>query len=86
MVGRTSPEVIDKLLSIGIDHSGFVSEKKKMDLYWRTKVFIFPSSREGFGIAVAEALFLPIPVVAWKIPVFEDLYSKNNQKDIKLVN
>ena len=56
-----------------------------MDLYSRTKVFIFPSSREGFGIAVAEALFLHIPVVAWKIPVFEELYSKNNQKDIKLV-
>jgi glycosyltransferase involved in cell wall biosynthesis len=85
MIGRASPEVIDKLLSIGIEHKGFVTEKEKMDLYSRAKVFIFPSSREGFGIAVAEALFLHIPVVAWKIPVFDELYSKNNEMDIKLV-
>jgi glycosyltransferase involved in cell wall biosynthesis len=85
MVGRASPEVINKLLSIGIDHKGFVSEEEKIDLYSRAKVFIFPSSKEGFGIAVAEALFLGIPVIAWKIPVFEDLYSKNEETKIKLV-
>jgi glycosyltransferase involved in cell wall biosynthesis len=85
MIGRASPEEIDKLLSIGIDHRGFVSEEEKIDLSARTKVFIFPSSREGFGIAVAEALFLGIPVIAWKIPVFEDLYSKNKETIIKLI-
>lgn len=66
MIGRADPQIIDKLLSMGIDHRGFVSEEEKMELYSRTKVFIFPSSREGFGIAVAEALFLGIPVIAWK--------------------
>ena len=63
--------MVVKLLSMGIDHKGFVSEEEKLDLYSRTKVFVFPSSREGFGIAVAEALFLGIPVVAWKIPVLK---------------
>jgi glycosyltransferase involved in cell wall biosynthesis len=85
MIGRADPQIIDKLLSMGIDHRGFVSEEEKMELYSRTKVFIFPSSREGFGIAVAEALFLGIPVIAWKIPVFEDLYSNNEETKIKLV-
>ena len=65
MTGRATPEeMVDKLLSMGIDHKGFVSEEEKLDLYSRTKVFVFPSSREGFGIAVAEALFLGIPVVS----------------------
>ena len=86
MTGRATPEMVDKLLSIGIDHRGFVSEEEKLDLYSRTKVFVFPSSREGFGIAVAEALFLGIPVVAWKIPVIEDLYSNNEDTKIKLVD
>ena len=85
MIGRASPDTIEKLLSIGIDHRGFVSEEEKIDLSSRTKVFIFPSSREGFGIAVAEALFLGIPVIAWKIPVFDDLYSKNEETKIKLI-
>ena len=85
IIGRTRAEMADKLLSIGIDHRGFVSEEEKLDLYSRAKVFIFPSSREGFGIAVAEALFLGISVIAWKIPVFEDLYSNNEETKIKLV-
>ena len=85
MAGRASPEMIDKLSSIGIDHRGFVSEEEKIDLYSRSKVFIFPSSKEGFGIAVAEALFLGIPVIAWKIPVFEDLYSKMGETKINLI-
>lgn len=85
IIGRARAEMADKLLSIGIDHRGFVSEEEKLDLYSRAKVFIFPSSREGFGIAVAEALFLGISVIAWKIPVFEDLYSNNEETKIKLV-
>ena len=85
IIRRARAEMADKLLSIGIDHRGFVSEEEKLDLYSRAKVFIFPSSREGFGIAVAEALFLGISVIAWKIPVFEDLYSNNEEIKIKLV-
>ncbi len=85
IIGRSSPELIYKLVSIGIDHRGFVSEAEKIDLYARAKVFIFPSSKEGFGIAVAEAIFLGIPVIAWKIPVFKELYSKNKISKIKLI-
>jgi len=86
IIRRARAEMADKLLSIGIDHRGFVSEEEKLDLYSRAKVFIFPSSREGFGIAVAEALFLGISVIAWKIPVFEDLYSNNEETKISLEN
>ena len=71
IIGRARADMADKLLSIGIDHRGFVSEEEIIRSHSRAKVFIFPSSREGFGIAVAEALFLGISVIAWKIPVFE---------------
>ncbi|HKR74907.1 MAG TPA: glycosyltransferase family 4 protein [Candidatus Nitrosocosmicus sp.] len=85
MIGRASAEAIAKFSSIGIEHRGFVSEEEKIELYSRTKVFLFPSSREGFGIAVAEALVLEIPVIAWEIPVFKDLYSNYEEDKIKLV-
>jgi glycosyltransferase involved in cell wall biosynthesis len=54
-----------------------VSDEEKIELYSRAKVFLFPSSREGFGIALAEALQLGMAAVIWRLPVFEELYSDN---------
>ena len=85
MVGRIPPDKAAKLRNAGIDHRGFVSEEEKISLYSKSKVFIFPSSREGFGIAVAEALVSSVPTVAWKLPVFEELYLKNGNANIKLI-
>ncbi len=85
MIGSVSTETRGKLCRMGIDHRGFVPEEEKINLYSRAKVFIFPSSMEGFGIAVAEALYASIPVVAWNLPVFEELYKKNDSVKIKLI-
>lgn len=70
---------------MGIDHKGFVSEEEKINLYLKTKVFIFPSSREGFGMAVAEAINAGIPVVAWDLEVFKELYSHDDDM-VKLID
>jgi glycosyltransferase involved in cell wall biosynthesis len=85
IVGRATKEHIARLRKIGIDHRGFVSEEEKINLYSKSKVFIFPSSREGFGIALAEAIYANLHVVAWKIPVFEELYSNKNSAKVKLI-
>jgi glycosyltransferase involved in cell wall biosynthesis len=85
MAGRITPDEAAELRNAGIDHRGFVSEEEKISLYSKSKVFIFPSSREGFGIAVAEALFAGVTTVAWKLPVFEELYLKNGYTNIKLI-
>ena len=66
MVGLIAPGKAAELNNAGIDHRGFVYEEEKVNLYFKSKVFAFPSSREGFGIAVAGALFACIPTVAWK--------------------
>lgn len=80
MAGPATSNTIKKLHGIGIEHKGFVSEDEKFQLYKKSKVFIYPSRREGFGIAVAEALLLGLPVVAWRIPIFEELYCQNQHK------
>jgi glycosyltransferase involved in cell wall biosynthesis len=85
MIGSISTEMGENLRIMGIDHRGFVAEEEKINLYARAKVFIFPSSMEGFGIAVAEALYANMPVVAWNLPVFEELYKKNDSIKIKLI-
>ena len=77
MIGRASLTEINHLKSIGIDHKGEVTDKEKLELYSRAKVFLFPSGREGFGIALAESLQLGMSAVIWRLPVFEELYSES---------
>jgi hypothetical protein len=72
--GATEAEVSRPQL-LGIDHMSQVSEQVKRGLYSRAKIFLFPSSREGFGIALAEAVQAGLCAVVWKLPVFEELYS-----------
>jgi glycosyltransferase involved in cell wall biosynthesis len=75
MIGRASLSEINHLKSIGIDHKGEVTDEEKLELYSRARVFLYPSSREGFGIALAESLQLGMASVIWRLPVFEELYS-----------
>jgi glycosyltransferase involved in cell wall biosynthesis len=77
MIGRASLTEINHLKSIGIDHKGEVTDKEKLELYSRAKVFLFPSNREGFGIALAESMQLGMAAVIWRLPVFEELYSES---------
>ena len=77
MIGRASLKEINRLQSMGVHHKGEVPHQEKIDLYSRSKVFLFPSIREGFGIALGESLHLGMSAVVWKLPVFEELYSKS---------
>jgi glycosyltransferase involved in cell wall biosynthesis len=88
MIGRASLREISHLRSIGIDHKGEVPDEEKLELYSRAKVFLFPSSREGFGIALAESLQLGMAAVIWRLPVFDELYSDSRmakQGSVRLV-
>src|SRR5215210_1482527 len=88
MIGRASLREMSHLRSIGIDHKGEVPDQEKLELYSRSKIFLFPSNREGFGIALAESLQLGMAAVIWRLPVFEELYSESRmakQGSIRLV-
>jgi glycosyltransferase involved in cell wall biosynthesis len=63
-VWTSHSEQIDKLYRLGIDHKGIVPEDDKFDIYSRAKVLLFPSIREGFGMAVVESLYAGLPVIA----------------------
>src|SRR5215203_3955929 len=88
MIGRASLREISHLRSIGVDHKGEVTDEEKLELYSRAKVFLFPSSREGFGIALAQSLQLGMAAVIWRLPVFDELYSDSRmakQGSVRLV-
>lgn len=86
MAGRGSSKDLLRLRRIGIDHRGIVSEKQKIDLFRRAKVFLFPSLFEGFGITVGEALSAKMIVITWKIPAFEERFAGRSIPNLRLIN
>lgn len=54
--------------------SGEISDIELQKFFSKTKLFVFPSIYEGFGIPPIEAMSMKIPVLASKIPVFEEVY------------
>ena len=65
---RARLEAKAKALGVGelVKFSGRVSEAEKADLYRLADAYVMPSSGEGFGFVVLEALACGIPVVASK--------------------
>jgi glycosyltransferase involved in cell wall biosynthesis len=57
-----------------IDALGFKDGKEKFQIMKSSKVFLFPSNYESFGIAGLEALAIGLPVVAYDIPVFKEMF------------
>lgn len=53
-----------------------MTDKEKLELYSRTKAFLFPSSREGFGIALAESLQLGMAAVIWRLLCLKNFIQK----------
>jgi glycosyltransferase involved in cell wall biosynthesis len=59
-----------------IELAGYVDEATKFDILSRSKLFVFPSVEEGWGIAVAEALAVGTPVVAYDLPVYRSVFGE----------
>lgn len=65
---------------------GFVSDADKIKILKGSKIFVFPSHEEGFGIVICEAMACSLPIVAYNLPVYDILYKsliKVNKNDIK---
>ncbi|MEM3622985.1 MAG: glycosyltransferase [Candidatus Bathyarchaeia archaeon] len=68
--------VKEKIGTLGLENKVFLrghcSDRELYSLLKSSKVFIFPSLFEGWGIAVAEALACGLPVVAYDIPALKE--------------
>lgn len=56
--------------------TGRISDEEKFGLLARSKLFVFPSVEEGWGIAIAEALSVGTPVVAYDLPVYQQPFGE----------
>lgn len=71
-INKYTPEI----KSIG-EWIPFVSEEKKWETLRKTNVFINTSELEGFNCGISEALSLGIPVLAYDIQEYHDVYKDN---------
>ena len=82
LVGQGHPRTL-KLLkkqikSLSLDQNitllGYLSPSKLETVFSQTKIFVLASREEGFGLAPLEAQARGLPVVAWDLPVFAEIF------------
>jgi glycosyltransferase involved in cell wall biosynthesis len=64
---------VEKLITNDIRITGWIPRDELMDLYARATAFIYPSTFEGFGMPVLEALAAGIPVACSDIPPLREV-------------
>lgn len=65
-----------KRLSIkNIELVGFISDAQKYKLMKQAKYFLFPSKEEGWGIALAEALYTGCIAICYELPHYRGIFA-----------
>jgi len=67
-------EILARGLTGNIKMLGFLNEKEKILTLKSSKLFLFPSSYESWGIVAVEAMACGLPVLAWDLPVFREIF------------
>ena len=82
MIGNGTPEVKKELQGIiekyhmerNIQMLGYLENEEAYRFLKSSKVFLFPSHEEGWGISIAEALSCGLPVVAYDLPIYKYIF------------
>jgi len=61
-------------LEARVRFAGTVTDEEKQAALIAAKVFLFPSLQEGWGIAVAEAMYAGLPCVTYDLPIFSEIF------------
>ena len=74
--GPERQQLVEKIEGLSsIELLGFVGEKQKYDILSKAKFFLFPSYEEGWGIALAEALYCESLCFCYEITHYRGLFS-----------
>lgn len=84
VVGNIQPEVFEKMqvlinkygLTDNVEFKGYTSRIEMINFILRSKVLVYPSHEEGWGISIAEAMACHLPVVAYDLPVYNEVFPK----------
>ena len=66
--------IAENNLRDNINLAGFRQGDKKFELLKSSKIFLCPSYYESFAIVIAEAMACGLPVVAYNLDIYQDIY------------
>lgn len=73
---RLTREIEKANLSDNVKLLGFIPHPEVFSFLKPAKVFLFLDHEAGWGLAVAEAMACGLPVIGYKLPIFEHVYQK----------
>lgn len=73
---KVKSEILAKKLTGNVFMLGFLNEQEKILTLKSSKLFLLPSTYESWGIVVGEAMACGLPVVAFDLPIFKDIFPK----------
>ena len=74
MIEEAKKTAIENGIGENIFFTGYVSEHRKLQLLKQSRVFLFPSYAEGWSISIAEAMASGLPVVAYDLPIYKEIF------------
>ena len=80
IIGEGNPKITQRLISeiaernLSIEMTGYLEEEVAFSKLKSSSVFVFPSHEEGFGIAILEAMACGVPVVAYDLPAYRQIF------------
>lgn len=85
LIGGTSQKNFNQLdksilkasLQKNIKVLGYIDDSKKTEILSSSKIFIFPSHEEGWGIAIAEAMSFGLPVICWGLENLKQVFKNH---------
>lgn len=69
-----------KELNKNVKFLGFLNGKEKYRVLKSSKLLIFPSTYESFGLVACEAMACGLPVVAYDLPLYREIYPRGMVK------
>jgi glycosyltransferase involved in cell wall biosynthesis len=69
-------EIINQHLEKNIDVLGYLDDAEVFGILKSSKIFVFPSHEEGFGIAILEAMASGLPVIAWDLKSYRNIFAR----------
>lgn len=75
-VNRVKVEIEEYQLENNIYLLGFLDDEQKFKVMKSSKIFMFPSFYESWGIVSAEAMACSLPVVCYDLPIYKEIFPK----------
>jgi glycosyltransferase involved in cell wall biosynthesis len=82
VIGSGDTEIINGLAGLikvknlenNINMLGYLKNNDMYSIIQSSKLFVFPSHEEGFGLSIAEAMALETPVIVYNLDVYKEIY------------